>query len=56
MMLSEHKGALALFGRLSPRPGLPGHQTTQRIQELPLYPSRYWFPPPGCLQEKYQEK
>ena len=30
MMLSEHKGALALYDRLSTRPGLPGHQTIKK--------------------------
>ena len=33
MMLSEHKGALALAGRLFTRPGLPGHQTAKRGQK-----------------------
>ena len=40
MMLSEHKGALALFGRLSARPGLPGHETTKKeTGNRPLSPS-----------------
>ena len=30
MMLSEHKGALALYDRLSTRPGLPGHQAIKK--------------------------
>ena len=30
MMLSEHKGALALDGCLFTRPGLPGHQTKKK--------------------------
>ena len=30
MMLSEHKGALALAGCLFTRPGLPGHHTAKK--------------------------
>ena len=52
MMLSDHKGALALAGCLFTRPGLPGLQTTKRRQgTVPLSPSWYWFSPPGRLQE-----
>ena len=32
MMLSEHKGALALAGCLFTRPGLPGQQTIKKRQ------------------------
>ena len=35
MTLSEHKGALALAGRLSARPGLPGHQTIKKETKKP---------------------
>ena len=38
MMLSEHKGALALAGCLFTRPGLPGHQKEKGGRDLPLSP------------------